>query len=70
MKDRNKEYALIQKLLNEFDFSPDEKFFKKMITDLIVPEITVLEACLTPDHQELWNRINVGSNCNMAINDR
>ena len=62
MKERNKEYALIQKLLDEFHFSPDENFFKKMITDLILPEITVLEACLTPEHQELWARINFGLN--------
>lgn len=53
MRERNKEYTKIAKLLDDFNFSPDELFFKKMITDLITPEMTVLANCLTVEHNEL-----------------
>ena len=53
MRERNKEYVKIAMLLDEFKFRPDELFFKKMITDLITPEMVVLANCLTAEHNEL-----------------
>ena len=53
MRERNKEYATITKLLKEHKFGPDEMFYKKMITDLITPEMEVLDDCLEPEHNEL-----------------